>query len=398
MGFIANKKAGKRIATQERSNTLAWSDVNSRLYQAPADMAKSSGNGLNGSVYERAQRGSRHCKIYPRPRENLTQSKPLNPKYAAKLPHHKSIPARRKRSYDDSFIPESRIDSPNRERTWTSRRNRSSPPPDIGIMPAVTLQSSQSTISDENMFPLKAKQFNVSPSHTKERPFRLNLKKRDEIRLADRRPSDNDDIGAIIPDSGSSAMKSLNFDASPPPKEMNRDGVMEQSSRINPEVKNTEKKSWYELTLEEEEEDSGLSPLEDRFNSSIRIEDLRITINSLTTKEKDVSVPLAIDPGLPDVHLKEVEAYAMEWDNNNEKIGCVELEWTEDDEVAYREATNLMKENGDFMEDDDLLGEELGEAEVNDSVGVRGTVSSMPLAGTVSGQTKPKGNKKEPKK
>lgn len=179
-----------------------------------------------------------------------------------------------------------------------------------------------------------------------------------------------------------------------------------QSLRLDPKAKAINKKTWYELSLEDEEGETELSPLEARFTSSIRIEEPRSITRSLIEKEvlREDSMPqipevpastFAVDP---ETHLTEVEAYALEWDQNNEDLGKVDLEWTKEYEVAYREAANSMTEIGDFMNDDVLLGEDIGEDEARKTVDKVTPVCPLPTSRPVLGRPKAKGKRKEPKK
>ncbi|KAH0867271.1 LOW QUALITY PROTEIN: hypothetical protein HID58_074293 [Brassica napus] len=90
-----------------------------------------------------------------------------------------------------------------------------------------------------------------SPEHVRERPFKLNLRKRS---------SDNQKLKGQVPDldnasdEGSSAKKCLTFNEEKPPPLNNP----QDSPPLIPPVKEKEK-SWYEQTLEEEDDDEILN-------------------------------------------------------------------------------------------------------------------------------------------
>ncbi|KAL0854297.1 hypothetical protein Bca101_059449 [Brassica carinata] len=91
--------------------------------------------------------------------------------------------------------------------------------------------------------PQMAKQFNSSPEHVRERPFKLNIQKKSsgDLKLKDK-VGDVDDSSESV----SSAKKSLRF------ADENRRSPSAALLPANKEE--TKKKSWYELTVEEEEE------------------------------------------------------------------------------------------------------------------------------------------------
>lgn len=156
------------------------------------------------------------------------------------------------------------------------------------------------------------------------------------------------------------------------------------------------KKSWYEQTLEEDGEETELSPLEAHFSSSFKIGDPNpaqypsMDIELLTANQTGVDPSSPVVPLITENedHLREVKALAKEWEiNNKDALGRVDLDWTEEDEVAFQEAGNSLTEAGDFMADDDLLGEEAIER-----------VSALPPAHQKLDRPKSKGKRIEPKK
>lgn len=76
----------------------------------------------------------------------------------------------------------------------------------------------------------------------------------------------------------------------------------------------------------------------------------------------------------------------------------MDLEWTEDDEVAYREAVGSMEEADKLLEDDDLLGDELKEFQEIGSPRENDPAHPLPPLDPDMGRPKVKRKKKEAKK
>lgn len=201
-------------------------------------------------------------------------------------------------------------------------------------------------------------------------------------------------------------MKSLQFDVVDPPPEVCRDIVPDHPLQWAL-IEKSSKKTWYEQTLEEDGEEAELSPLEVRFSSSIKIGDPEPESASLGVQDSNDAdqsdPPLTISMASTTIdnedHLLEVEALAKEWEsNNNYDMEGVDLDWTEEDEVAYREVANPLTEAEDFMVDDDLLGEEFLEEKKGMPTDVtEHPLSSLPPASKL-GRPKLKGKRSEPKK
>lgn len=228
------------------------------------------------------------------------------------------------------------------------------------------------------------------------RPFKLNLKKKSEP-LPCQAPLLEASLGT-----GSSAKRCISFDAVISPQEMNKDTLFGQSIRLAPSVKNNEK-SWYEQTLEEEEDVAELSPLGARFASSIRINEPRMEPPPLADKVMRCTETREPSDFLPNANaalISEVEAYALEWDSNIEELGKVDLEWTEEDEIAYKESAQSMAEDEIFLGNDDMLGEDLVDEKARETVDEldRTPFSTVPQAKVPLGRSKTKGKKREAKK
>lgn len=148
-------------------------------------------------------------------------------------------------------------------------------------------------------------------------------------------------------------------------------------------------------------------PLEARFSSLIRINDLRSESCPTAEPESHRSDQLGLDPKEAIVPLPneieepfdEVEAFAKEWENNHKaELGKLDLEWTEEDEEAYREAENSLPDNPDLMKDGDLLGDELIEIKESNPGGEIGQASTPFPPDPTLGRPKSKSKKKDSKK
>lgn len=76
----------------------------------------------------------------------------------------------------------------------------------------------------------------------------------------------------------------------------------------------------------------------------------------------------------------------------------MDLKWTEEDELAYRDAANSMSVADDFMDDDDLLEDDLNELKEPNPLSVNGQPRSNLPVHISLGRPKVKGRKKDPKK
>lgn len=293
------------------------------------------------------------------------------------------------------------------ERPGSLRRNDGSSPLGKGADPKLNLQSdSQATLSDPIVHSYKAKQANVSPSHSKDRPFRLNLKKKSEIH-----PVIGDSSGSPWavennPDSGKSAKKSLNFEDLIPAQEIGRSTNSGNPTPLLLKGSSSKLKSWYEQTLEEDDEEAVLSPLEARFTNSIRIAEPISILGSPPTLEKAIEDPLLKAPttsGLSSAataesQLKDVESLALEWEQTHEDLDQVDLEWTEEDEFAYREAVESMDDSDKLLMEDDLLDDEMKEFQLNVLARESDPAHSLPPLDPGLGRPKLKGKKKKESK
>lgn len=334
----------------------------------------------------------------PPPREQPRQPRSSRSNPPTRIPTGNTVRGRRKRSYEESFALDKKAISSGQERGESSRRIRSSPFLEKEAAPIPTITSdSQATVSDPTLYSRTAKQANVSPIHSRARPFRLNLHKKSVS------GSEAPPLLEVTPGSGSSAKKSLTFDSMIPASEKCREIEPGLPLRWAMDSK-ISAKSWYEQTLEEEEEEEGeLAPLEARFSSLIKINEPCLEPIPMGDQETAIPVEVAPDqkslrspsPSVSEENLEEVEAFAKEWENNHSTDwDKVDLEWTEEDALAYRETTNVLTEIEDFMENDDLLGEELNEISAGKSADELG--QNVPILPPIPdmGRPKPKSRKK----
>ncbi|KAF8107034.1 hypothetical protein N665_0128s0015 [Sinapis alba] len=163
----------------------------------------------------------------------------------------------RKRSHEVSFAA-------NKERVSTHKYLNLLPHlgrrrvPDSGLSKGLSptrpqTSDSQQTLSDPPRRLQVAKQLNSSPNHQRSRPFRLNLQ----------RKSNEMDKGKAIDmgdsvDSGSSAKKSLNFDVPLPVLGVALTTAIQENASVGFAPFDPDK-SWYEMVMEEEEEEKRLS-------------------------------------------------------------------------------------------------------------------------------------------
>ncbi|XP_023633507.1 uncharacterized protein LOC111829068 [Capsella rubella] len=121
----------------------------------------------------------------------------------------------------------------------------------------IAASDSQATISESYLPRAKEKQGYLSPAFARERPFRLNLQKKSI-------PDGSSSLGAknrnspppeLTPDTGSSVKKSLRFTTQETPQvEPLTHLSFEKLSLADKSAKSSRRKSWYEMTLEEDDD------------------------------------------------------------------------------------------------------------------------------------------------
>ncbi|XP_013639743.1 PREDICTED: uncharacterized protein LOC106345012 [Brassica oleracea var. oleracea] len=193
---------------------------NSRRATAPVSKAPLPQERRQGDHPQRDIRDSVWKRIDSRyaPREDYRRDHRLAPREQEKLPHQKET--YNKRRYDESFASTSRA----------KQLARSLPLPQ-----PVTDKSLKERIST-----------NLSPEHVRERPFKLNLRSKSiEDQKLKGKVADLENVF----DEGSSAKKSLKFEEERPRSSSNL-----QVGPLKIQPSKEKEKSWYEQTLEEEEE------------------------------------------------------------------------------------------------------------------------------------------------
>lgn len=116
------------------------------------------------------------------------------------------------------------------------------------------------TLSDALVAPARAKQGSFSPEFTRDRPFRLNLAKKNvgldkgKGKVYDH-PLPNHEASSET-ETGSSAKKSLKFNDPDPSSRIPLSPNPVASLSLEPQTE--KQKSWYELTVEEEEKNARL--------------------------------------------------------------------------------------------------------------------------------------------
>lgn len=354
------------------------------------------------------RRGSRNAAPIPRKRETSSRLSGIN---KPTLNHELGLSkdSGRKRRLDDSFEEPPRKSTSSKDKAKVPGKQQSKRldvPSKAGEEPlALNLKK---TNSDALANSLRAKQGVLSPDYTKERPFRLNLSKRSKTCLLDRVnvseiPPAKNSLGT-----GSSAKKSLNFDALPP-----EDEEWKSREAVDPcLVQNSQptEQSWYEQTVEEEEALAQKAMLETRFSNSIRIEDDNMVIpeNSaidnngveIENEEAWEDEEYMEEDGIDDEsHQEALEKGDMDWEEYLDEEERVDLEWEAEDDAAYQEIEKSLLEAGETLENDDLLGEEFDDFENRDTWNVEkqkerdATLNQMGL-----GHSKQKGKKKEKQK
>lgn len=278
--------------------------------------------------------------------------------------HHKAsykgkdVDDGRKRRFDESFGPDPIRGSLRRGRGGYSRRDLS--PSHHGkevrrdekrLASTSVVSDSQVTISEPLLNPQKAKQGNVSSAHVSDRPFRLNLVRK---LSAEEKGKGREIISSAqnlcdSSETGSSAKKALNFDVQVP--------VPEEAPLMNPVVSSPcgghkeKKKSWFEITEEEEEKERNEDPeafLAKQFSQSISF-----------ASPGDALRSKASAPSLHDAE--------KDWIGTSNAVSeALNLDWTAEDQEAYNalDSPRFSDDENGVDEDDDVLGEELEELEV----------------------------------
>ncbi|XP_023637320.1 uncharacterized protein LOC17874258 [Capsella rubella] len=187
-----------------------------------------------------------------------------------------------------------------------------------------TVSDSQATLSDPYLSQAKAKQDCLSPDYARDRPFRLTLQKKSKLPSSSHQ-SPGSKSGTSThnpPEIGSSAKKSLNFNV----QEKNGVDPHPPLSFANLSLDNQStqrRKSWYEMTLEEEAENAvaEISPF---------------------------SAPAAVDPPLAPVDAQAVWAPPFASDQAFEAA-----------QMDDPDADSFGSMDDEMFANDDLLGEDL---------------------------------------
>ncbi|KAG7548277.1 hypothetical protein ISN44_As12g034690 [Arabidopsis suecica] len=184
----------------------------------------------------------------------------------------KAIDDGRKRRYEDFFYLEKSFEPSNKGRMGYPRRETASfhrtRVENRQVQASPHLSNSQLTISEPLLFPLKAKQGNLSPALVREHPFRLNLSKK--LISSDKRK------GKVM----GSHHHTLG-DSQP----------LVPLGNLSLGIQSEKKKSWYEITLEEDAEN------EDDENEEV---DPDTTMGARFSK-KDEAAFHALEPPLAEI-------------------------------------------------------------------------------------------------
>ncbi|CAD5314687.1 unnamed protein product [Arabidopsis thaliana] len=206
-----------------------------------------------------------------------------------------------------------------------------------------------------HIVPSQARKF--IPALVRERLFRLNLSKK--AILSDEDKGKEIDLPRHSPvissETGSSANKSLTFDSLNPredePISATNLGSMPLCSQLE------KRKSWYEMTLEEEAEDQDED--EDTPEENPESE----PANSLAVKfSKSINFTSPANLSILPVTITATHDAEVGWvDNHHLMSEALNLDWTvEDDEAYHALEPSLPGDTEDFdVENDDLLGEDL---------------------------------------
>ena len=271
----------------------------------------------------------------------------------------------RKRRFEDSFSHEKSYEPSSKGRVGFSRKDQTSSlrhrDDQSGDQNSSPFSDSQVTISDNILAPPRAKQGNSSPAFVRERPFRLNLAKKSSA--LEKGKGKVGDQNLLLPEdfseTGSSAKKSLNFDSLPSAPADPSSPISLANLSIDPQTV-VKKKSWYEETVEEEE---GIARNLATGPATI----LAVKFSQAVSFYS----PAVIPP--PDIVSPTIVNHEDGWDKDHGLISeALNLDWTEEDEAAYHALeppeNPETNENDDelddeFVDDDDLLGEELEDLE-----------------------------------
>lgn len=408
--YRKQKAEGKRPANTSAKNVWRRIENNrSQTWVSSSRERHSNPQEYRNSSHGSDRRPNRNVAPIPRQRETLSRQ-PENKITSSNRDFSISKDSGRKRRFDDTFEAPIRKSSSSKERALLPAKTKDVPQIESTKVVGLSLASdSQVTVSDPLVSSLRAKQgvSSSSPSHIKERPFRLNLKKRsDSIRLDHGGALGKQTMGDSS-DTGSSAKKSLNFDLLPPEEE---ELVSRQRASTRQSMKETPKeKSWYEQTVEDEAREAREALLETRFTNSIRIDDdqfnnpedpeIRSTAMEIETEENwEEEEYMNEDP--EGTHQEEVEEGDLDWEENNGEEDRVDLEWDDEEDSEYLANEKSLLEAGENLDNDDLLGEAFEDLKeknfsVNDE-SLLNQVSSPSKLGL--GQSKHKGKKKEKNK
>lgn len=168
LDYRANKTAEKRIAVPNPKDSWNRPEPLRSHQQDPTNEGRSSGR-------KSSQRWSRRTSSNPLAKVVAQKSLLSRPNSSFRESFAKSSQGRRKRKFEDSFLPERRAENSSREYNMAvhPRRNKTRPSGGFDKLHASNLmEDSQATLSDPNVAAYKAKQVSVSPYHTRVRPFK----------------------------------------------------------------------------------------------------------------------------------------------------------------------------------------------------------------------------------
>ncbi|KAF3610767.1 hypothetical protein DY000_02049403 [Brassica cretica] len=288
----------------------------SRRATAPVTKAPLPQERRQGDHPQRDNRDSVWKRIDSRyaPREDYRRDHRLAPREQEKLPHQKET--YNKRRYDESFASSKKREEERKESSkhLPSRRNSEEdqlPTTSRAKQPARSLALPQ-PVTDK--FLKERISTNLPPEHVRERPFKLNLQSKS---IEDQKLKGKVADLKNVSDEGSSAKRSLKFDEERPRSSSNL-----QVGPLKFQPSKEREKSWYEQTLDEEEE----------------------SVDRETVKQFAL-------------HAEETRENVE--DPDAEKI-LEEEDWMVDE--ANYDDDDLLEEE-DLMEEDDLLTEDLEQVE-----------------------------------
>ncbi|CAL9230900.1 unnamed protein product, partial [Arabidopsis halleri] len=223
------------------------------------------------------------------------------------------------------------------------------------------LSDSQMTISDPHIGNAKAKQVYVSPSFTHERPFRLNLQKKSGPLAKGNEKEGENTGGGESSDTGSSAKKRLLFEVPPMPLSVPNQTAAKLLSQPPSSSTPVLNKSWYDITVEEEEQEAAIvrSEVKDPLDQ-IRIDNPRTShVGKLDDSTNPGALAPSIETELNDLTLGDAEENNMEWDNQAVEEADGDLDWTAEDEAAFQESDPVFDEAAENYGIANMLDEEL---------------------------------------